>query len=399
MDMPMALSNIRVLDLTRVMAGPYCTMYLADLGAEVIKIEIPGSGDDTRKLPPFKNGESLYYCNLNRNKKGVTLNLKDPKGKELFKEMVKNADVVVENYRPGVMDKLGLGYDVLKEVNPRIIYAAVSGFGSYGPLHQRPGYDIIAQAMSGLMSLTGEYGGGPLRTGSAIGDLVGGLNLCIGILAAINGRQITGKGQRVDVSLVDGLVSCLENNTQRYQVNGVQPVRMGNRYPSAAPYDSFKASDGDFVIGCGNDKLFSLLCNKVLHRPELVEDPRYATPADRLAHEAELKVIVEEWSTQHTIKEAVDMVLAAGVPAGPINDIKSVMENDHIANVREMFLDCDHPVAGHLRINGNPVKLMDSMPRLRTAPPALGQDNEDVYENVFGVSPERLQELKEQGVI
>ena len=250
------------------MEQTYCTMYLADLGAEVIKIEIPGSGDDTRKLPPFKNGESLYYCNLNRNKKGVTLNLKDPEGKELFKEMVKNADVVVENYRPGVMEKLGLGYDVLKEVNPRIIYAAVSGFGSYGPLHQRPGYDIIAQAMSGLMSLTGEYGGGPLRTGSAIGDLVGGLNLCIGILAAINGRQITGKGQRVDVSLVDGLVSCLENNTQRYQVNGVQPVRMGNRYPSAAPYDSFKASDGDFVIGCGNDKLFSLLCNKVLHRPE-----------------------------------------------------------------------------------------------------------------------------------
>ena len=399
MDMPLALSNIRVLDLTRVMAGPYCTMYLADLGAEVIKIEIPGSGDDTRKLPPFQNGESLYYCNLNRNKKGVTLNLKSHAGKELFKEMVKNADVVVENYRPGVMDKLGVGYDVLKEVNPRIIYAAVSGFGSYGPLHQRPGYDIIAQAMSGLMSLPGEYGGGPLRTGSAIGDLVGGLNLCIGILAAINGRQITGKGQRVDVSLVDGLVSCLENNTQRYQVNGVQPVRMGNRYPSAAPYDSFKASDGDFVIGCGNDKLFSLLCNKVLHRPELVEDPRYATPADRLAHEAELKVIVEEWSTQHTIEEAVDMVLAAGVPAGPINDIKAVMENDHIANVREMFLDCDHPVAGHLRINGNPVKLMDSMPRLRTAPPALGQDNEDVYENVFGVSPERLQELKEQGVI
>ena len=399
MDMPLALSNIRVLDLTRVMAGPYCTMYLADLGAEVIKIEIPGSGDDTRKLPPFQNGESLYYCNLNRNKKGVTLNLKSHAGKELFKEMVKNADVVVENYRPGVMDKLGVGYDVLKEVNPRIIYAAVSGFGSYGPLHQRPGYDIIAQAVSGLMSLTGEYGGGPLRTGSAIGDLVGGLNLCIGILAAINGRQITGKGQRVDVSLVDGLVSCLENNTQRYQVNGVQPVRMGNRYPSAAPYDSFKASDGDFVIGCGNDKLFSLLCTKVLNRPELVNDPRYATPADRLAHEAELKVIVEEWSTQHTIEEAVDMVLAAGVPAGPINDIKAVMETGHIANVREMFLECDHPTAGHLRINGNPVKLMDSMPRLRTAPPALGQDNEAVYEDVFGVSPERLAELKEQGVI
>lgn len=399
MENQLALSNLRVLDLTRVMAGPYCTMYLADLGAEVIKIEIPGTGDDTRKFPPFKNGESLYYCNMNRNKKGVTLNLKKPEGKALFKEMVKNADVVVENYRPGVMDKLGLGYDVLKEVNPRIIYAAVSGFGSYGPMHQRPGYDIIAQATSGIMSLTGEPGGGPLRTGSAIGDLVGGLNLCIGILAALNARQFTGKGQRVDVSLVDGLVSFLETNTQRYQVEGRQPERMGNRYPSAAPYDSFKAKDGEFVIGCGNDKLFALLCNQVLHRPELVDDPRYDTPVNRLAHQAELKVIVEEWSTQHTIAEAVDAVLAAGVPAAPINDIPAVMNDEHIAKAREMFLDCDHPVAGHFRVNGNPVKLMDSMPRLRTPAPTLGQDNEAVYEGVFGLSPERLAELKDEGVI
>lgn len=399
MDNQLALSNIRVLDLTRVMAGPYCTMYLADLGAEVIKIEIPGTGDDTRKFPPFKNGESLYYCNINRNKKGVTLNLKKPEGKELFKEMVKNADVVVENYRPGVMDKLGVGYDVLKEVNPRIVYAAVSGFGCYGPLHQRPGYDIIAQAMSGIMSLTGEPGGGPLRTGSAIGDLVGGLNLCIGILAALNARQLTGKGQRVDVSLVDGLVSFLETNTQRYQVDGVQPARMGNRYPSAAPYDSFKAKDGDFVIGCGNDKLFSLLCSKVLDRPELVTDPRYDTPVKRLANQAELKVIVEEWSANYTIEEAVDMVLAAGVPAAPIYDIKAVMENDHIANAREMFLDCDHPAAGHLRINGNPVKLMDSMPRMRTPAPGLGQDNEAVYEDIFGLSAAQLEKLKAEGAI
>lgn len=399
MENQLALSNIRVLDLTRVLAGPYCTMYLADLGAEVIKIEIPGSGDDTRKFPPFKNGESLYYCNVNRNKKGVTLNLKSDEGKKLFKEMVKNADVVVENYRPGVMDKLGLGYDVLKEVNPGIVYAAVSGFGCYGPLHQRPGYDIIAQAMSGIMSLTGEPGGGPIRTGSAIGDLVGGLNLCVGILAALNARQFSGKGQRVDVSLVDGLVSFLETNTQRYQANGEQPPRMGNRYPSAAPYDSFKAKDGEFVIGCGNDKLFALLCNKVINHPELVEDPRYDTPTKRLERQAELKVIIEEWSQNYTIEEAVDVTLAAGVPAAPIYDIKAVMANDHIANVREMFLDCDHPTAGHLRINGNPVKLMDCMPKLRTPAPTLGQDNEDVYENVFGLSAQRLEELKAEGVI
>lgn len=399
MENAMALSNIRVLDLTRVMAGPYCTMYLADLGAEVIKIEIPGSGDDTRKFPPFQNGESLYYCNVNRNKKGVTLNLKQPAGKQLFMEMVKQADVVVENYRPGVMDKLGLGYDVLKEINPRIIYGAVSGFGSYGPLHQRPGYDIIAQAMSGLMSLTGECGGGPIRTGSAIGDLVGGLNLTIGILAALNARQLTGKGQRVDISLVDGLVSFLETNTQRYLANGVQPPRMGNRYPSAAPYDSFKAKDGEFVIGCGNDKLFALLCSKVLQRPELSSDPRYDTPSKRLDRQEELKVIIEAWAKDYTIEEAVNLVLEAGVPAAPIYDIAAVMSNQHIAEAREMFLDCDHPTAGHLRINGNPVKLMDSMPSLRRPAPSLGQDNEDVYENIFGVSAQRLEELKAEGAI
>ncbi len=393
-----ALSNITVLDLTRVMAGPYCTMFLADLGANVIKIENPKGGDDTRAFPPFKNGQSLYYANINRNKKGVTLNLKAPEGKELFLKMVKEADVVVENYRPGVMEKLGVGYDVLKEVNPRIVYGAISGFGSYGPLHQRPGYDIIAQAMSGLMSLTGVEGGGPLRTGSAIGDLVAGQNLTIGILAALNAREITGKGQRVDIALVDGLVSFLENNTLRYQVNGVQPERMGNRYPSAAPYDSFKAKDGEFVIGCGNNKLFALLCTKVLNKPELAEEEAYSMPASRIEHQAELKKIIEDWSKDYTIEEAVDLILGAGVPAAPIYDIKAVMENDHIANARQMFLDCDHPVAGHIKLNGNPVKLMDDMPELKWAAPELGQDNADIYGG-FGVDAAQLAELKEKGVI
>lgn len=394
-----ALSNITVLDLTRVMAGPYCTMFLADLGANVIKIENPKGGDDTRAFPPFKNGQSLYYANINRNKKGITLNLKTEEGKKMFLELVKKADVVVENYRPGVMEKLGVGYDVLREVNPRIIYGAISGFGSYGPLHERPGYDIIAQAMSGLMSLTGEEGHGPLRTGSAIGDLVAGQNLVIGILAAINARSLTGKGQRIDISLVDGLVSFLENNPLRYQVDGVQPARMGNRYPSAAPYDSFKAKDGEFVIGCGNDKLFRLLCCQVLNRPELADDPRYDSPAHRLANEGELKTIIEEWSAAYTIDEAVDMILGAGVPAAPIYDIPAVMANEHIANVREMFLDCDHPVAGHIKLNGNPVKLMDSMPRLRWAAPELGQHNEEIYGELLGLGEEKLAELRENKVI
>jgi len=399
MENKLALSDIRVLDLTRVMAGPYCTMYLADLGAEVIKIENPKGGDDTRSFPPFKNGESLYYANVNRNKRGVTLNLKAPEGKKLFLELVKNADVVVENYRPGVMDRLGLGYEVLKEVNPRIIYGAISGFGSYGSLHDRPGYDIIAQAMGGIMSLTGPEGGGPIRTGSAIGDLIGGLNMVIGILAAVNARRTTGLGQRIDISLVDGVVSFLETNTMRYQVDGVQPKRMGNRYPSTAPYDSFKAKDGEFVIGCGNDKLFGLLTGKVLGQPELASDPLYDTVAHRLENQASLKAIIEAWSAAYTIEEAVSLLLDAGVPAAPIYDIKAVMENRHIAVDREMFLECDHPVAGHIKLNGNPVKMMDSMPRLRTPAPALGQDNMEVYQTICGLSAQELDEMKQAGVI
>ena len=396
---PKALSNLTVLDLTRVLAGPFCTMYLADLGANVIKIENPKGGDDTRHLPPFQNGHSLYYANVNRNKKGVTLNLKDPAGKELFKRMVAEADIVVENYRPGVMDKLGVGYDVLKEVNPRIIYGAVSGFGCYGPKSQRPGYDIVAQATGGIMSLTGEEGGGPIRTGSAIADIVGGLNLTVGILAAVNARSLTGKGQRVDISLVDGVVSLLENNTLRYQVNGQQPPRMGNKYPSGAPYSSFHASDGEFVLGAGNDKLYTALCEKVLGRPEMVTDPRYVDVTQRLAHEKELKADIEAWSTQHTIEECVDLLLAAGVPAAPINDIPAVMADEHIAKVREMFIDCDLPGIGPIKLNGNPVKLMDSMPEFRTPAPELGQDNEAVYGELLGLTADEVAAYREKGVL
>ena len=255
-----ALQDIVVLDLTRVLAGPYCTMMLADFGADVIKIEIPVKGDDTRGMGPFVNGSSLYYANVNRNKKSVTLNLKEPKGKEMFLALVKKADVVVENSRPGVRDRMGLGYEVLQEANERIIYAAVSGFGSYGRCSARPGYDIIAQAYGGLMSITGEPDGEPLRVGTAIGDVLGGMNLTIGVLMALHARELSGKGQRVDVALVDSVISSLETGTQRYFASGKLPRRIGNRYASAYPYDSFKAKDGSFVIGCGNDKLFNLLC-------------------------------------------------------------------------------------------------------------------------------------------
>ena len=244
-----ALAGLVVLDMTRVLAGPFAGMMLADLGADVIKVEEAGKGADERHLGPFKNGESAYFMNLNRNKKGVTVNLKSAKGKELFRALVKTADVVLENYRPGTMEKLGLGYEELRQINPRLVYAAVSGFGHYGPYKDRPGYDIISQAMSGLMSTTGWADGEPTRTGTAMGDVLGGLSVTIGILAALRHRDATGQGQKVDVALVDSAVASLEIINMIYLVEGRIPQRIGNRYESTYPYDSFKATDGSLVIG------------------------------------------------------------------------------------------------------------------------------------------------------
>lgn len=394
-----ALEDVVVLDLTRVLAGPYCTMMLADYGADVIKIEVPGKGDDTRAFGPLKNGESMYYANVNRGKKGITLNLKLEEGKQLFKEMVKKADVVVENYRPGVMDKLGVGYDVLKEINPQIIYAAVSGFGCYGPNHQRPGYDIIAQATGGLMSITGVPGGEPTRVGNAMGDVLGGMNLTIGILMALHARQLTGKGQRVDVSLVDSVVASLETGTQRFFASGKQPELMGNRYAAAFPYDSFKAKDGLFVIGCGNDKLFKLFCEKVILKPELLQNPHFETNLKRCEYYAELKPIIEEWSAQFTIDEVVEKILGAGVPAAPINDLHRVTNDPHIAGAREMFVSLPHPVIGDMKVNGNPVKLMDTKADISVPAPALGQDNNVVYKRLLGLTEDEIEELAEKKII
>ena len=394
-----ALQDIVVLDLTRVLAGPYCTMMLADFGADVIKIEIPVKGDDTRGMGPFVNGSSLYYANVNRNKKSVTLNLKEPKGKEMFLALVKKADVVVENYRPGVMDRMGLGYEVLQEANERIIYAAVSGFGSYGRCSARPGYDIIAQAYGGLMSITGEPDGEPLRVGTAIGDVLGGMNLTIGILTALHARELSGKGQRVDVALVDSVVSSLETGTQRYFASGKLPRRIGNRYASAYPYDSFKAKDGNFVIGCGNDKLLNLLCTKVLHREDLLTDPRFLSNAQRCENHAALKVEVEKWSTTLTKEEAYEAINAAGVPTSPINDLYQVSHDPHIVEDREMFIPVKHPVIGDMRVNGNPVKLLDMMPEVRTCAPALGQHNEEIYGQLLGMDKAQLEALEEDHVI
>jgi len=392
-----ALSGLRVLDLTRVLAGPFCTMMMADMGAEVIKIEQPGTGDDSRAFAPFKNGESSYYMNLNRNKKGVTLNLKG-RGKEIFIEMVKQSDVVVENYRPGTMEKLGLGYEDLKKINPGIIYGAVSGFGHYGPFSQRPGYDIIGQAMGGLMSTTGWPDSGPTRSGTAMSDVLAGLSVTIGILAALHSRKTTGVGQKVDVSLVDSVVASLEIITQIYLTEGHIPQRIGNRYESVYPYDSFKTRDGDMVIGAGNNKLFSLCC-EVMGTPELVSDQRFDSNPKRVKNHAALKPLVEQWSTTLSTEEAVEKLLAAGCPAAPINTIDKLVSCPHIAGAREMFVEVDHPKAGKLKLTGSHIKLSETKPGIRTPAPLLGQYNEEVYGALLGYTAETIEELKQKGVV
>lgn len=392
-----ALSGLRVLDLTRVLAGPFCTMMMADMGAEIIKIEEPKRGDDSRAFAPFKNGESSYYMNLNRNKKGCTLNLKG-KGKELFLELVKQADVVVENYRPGTMEKLGLGYEDLKKINPRIVYGAVSGFGHYGPFSQRPGYDIIGQAMGGLMSTTGWPGGEATRSGTAMSDVLAGLSVTIGILAALRSRDATGVGQKVDVALVDSVVASLEIITQIYLTEGKIPQRIGNRYESVYPYDSFATKDGSMVIGAGNDKLFAMCCD-VMGKPDLIKEERFSSNPNRVKNHAQLKPIVEEWSRTVTAEEAVEKLLAAGCPAAPINTIDKLVSCPHIAGAREMFVEVDHPKAGKLKITGSHIKFSDTKTSINTPSPLLGQHTEEVYTRLLGLTPEQVAAYKAEGVM
>lgn len=393
-----ALQNLSVLDLTRVVAGPYAGSILGDLGARVIKVEMPGSGDDARGYGPYENGESMYFANLNRNKKGISLNLKTKEGREILLSLVKEADILLENYRPGVMDNLGLGYEILKEINPRLIYGALSGFGSYGPYAQRPGYDIISQGMGGLMSVTGAKGGEPTRSGNAMGDILGGMNLVIGILAAVNARNFTGMGQRIDVSLVDSVAASLENAYIRYFKSGEIPERSGNAYASIAPYDTYRAKDGLVIIACGNQKLYERFCNEVVNMPWMITDERFLNVPLRVKNNEIQKKYIEEWTMKRSVKEVVDIVLSKGIPAGPLYNVKQITEDEHIAGAREMFIEIEHPVIGKMKVNGNPVKLMDMMPRINCPAPTLGQHNNEILEKL-GYVPEQIETLRKKGVI
>lgn len=394
-----ALEDVVILDLTRVVAGPLSSSILGDMGARVIKIEIPERGDDSRQYGPYVNGESAYFAMLNRSKEGITLNLKSQKGHDMFLRMVKKADVVLENYRPGVMDKLGLGYDTLKKVNDQIIYGEVSGFGSFGPYSQRPGYDILAQAMGGLMSLTGPKGGDPTRAGCAMGDVLAGMNLTIGVLAALHARKLTGKGQKVDVALVDSIVVSLENAFTRYWINGEIYKRNGNAYAAITPYDTFKAQDGMVVIACGNQHLYEKFCNEIVHKPEWITDERFSTNFLRCEHRDELEELIEEWVKKYTVNEIVEKMLQHGIPAGPVYDVSQIVKDEHIAKARNMFPIMDQPKIGKMHVNGDAVKLMDTPACITKAAPLLGEDNERVYKEFLDLGMEELKILKTEKVI
>ena len=392
-----ALQGVKIIDLSRVLAGPFCTMMLADLGADVIKVEIPKRGDDSRQFPPFYKGESVYYINLNRNKRSITLNLKDPRGKKLFKKLVEKADVVIENFSPGTMDRLGVGYEALKKVNPRIIFASISGFGQYGPYRKRPGYDLIGQAMGGIMSITGWPDSPPTRTGTAIADVLAGMFCAIGILSAIKSREKSGVGQSVDVSLVDSVFTAIENVSEMYLVDGEVPGRIGNRYEFVYPYDTFKASDGWIAIGIGNDSLWRRFC-QAIDREDLIEDERCLSNAKRVENHVFVKDIVEEWTVHRTVDEAYNYLLEKKVPSAPVLSIDQIVADPHIAEARQMVLEMMQPGLGMLKVIGNPIKLDKTPASIRTPAPSLGEHTGEVLE-MLGLDRSEILELKEAEVI
>ena len=388
------LEGIRVLDLTQAYSGPFCTMNLADHGAEVIKIETPNGGDQTRAWGPLANDYSGYFAYINRNKKGMTLNLKSEEGKKIFTELLKTADVVCENYKVGVLERLGFSYDVMKEINPRIIYGSISGHGLTGDLATRPAYDIVAQAMSGMMSVTGFQDGPPCKIGPSVGDNYSGAYLCMGILMALYEREQTGVGRRIDVAMVDTLFSVMENFVMEYTIDGKTPHRAGNQDPSIAPFDIFKCKDGFVALGVGNDKLFQNFCRTIGHE-ELLEDPRYSTNDLRCQNYVpSLQDVIIDWCKDYTKSEVEAIMDEAGIPCGPVLDVKEAIEHPHI-QAREMMVHCEHPTAGDQYFQGCVMKLSETPGSVDFASPLLGQHNAEI----FGLTEEEVAQLKEEGVL
>ena len=391
------LDGITVLDLTRVLSGPYCTMLLADMGARVIKVEQPGKGDDTRAWgPPFpvRDGESAYFLSINRNKESVTLDFKHPEGRAVLERLIAKSDVLVENFRPGTLTKLGLDYPTLAARHPRLVYCSISGFGQTGPRSKEPGYDAIMQAEGGLMSITGAADGPPYRLGVAIVDIVSGMFAAYGIAMALFARERTGRGQEVDLAMLDATVALLTYQAGNYFASGKVPARLGNRHPSIVPYETFAASDGEFVLAVGNDDQWRRFCAIA----GLPEDARFATNRQRVTGYDQLRPFVADRLRTEPRQYWIDRLTAAGVPCGSVRNFQELFEDPQLA-AREMIARVEHATIGQLRTLGVPVKLSDTPGSVRTPPPTLGQHTDAVLEQDLGFSADAIAALRRQQVI
>ena len=379
------LQGIRVLDLSRVLAGPYCTMVLGDLGAEVIKVE-PPEGDETRAWgPPFAEGESAYYLCVNRNKRDIVINLKTDEGKKVLRDLALQSDVLVENFRPGTLEKFGLDFATLSQSNPKLIYCSITGFGQTGPMRDKPGYDFMIQALGGLMSITGEPEGEPMKTGVAVVDLFAGQNAVIAILAALQARTLTGRGQQLDIALFDSQLGWLANVASNYLISGKLPKRHGNAHPNIVPYQSFQASDGWFAIAVGNDRQFGRLC-EVIGRLDLANDERFAKNSARVQNREELIGLLKSIFLMRPVSEWLSALDEAEIPCGPINTFEQVFSMPQVQE-RGMLVKMDHPTIGELPLVGSPLKFSDTPVQYRLPPPLMGEHTEEV-----------LRELRDRGM-
>ncbi len=392
-----ALQGLKILDFTRVYSGPYCTMLLADLGAEVIKVEAVGRGDDTRAFFPIKNGESGYYAYLNRNKKSITLDLKAEEGKQIAFDLMRWADVVVENFSAGTINKLGLGYEEAVKVNPSIVYASISGFGQSGPYCRKAAYDAIAQAMGGLTYLTGYPDSEPVKVGPAISDAATGVHAALAILAALHYRMVSGKGQYIDMAMMDTVFSMLENSVPILTFTGEGPKRIGNSNPGSAPYNMYRTKDGGIFISTANDSLFARLAG-VMGRPELIGDPRFSSNPLRKQNEKEIDGIVEEWTSRHTCAEVEHMLDQVGVPVAKAKSMEELLDDPQL-KLRNMVIDQEVPGVGVMKFPGNPLKLQLTPPRTVRRAPGLGEHTDEVLKEILHRSDEECRRLREEKIV
>ena len=396
--MPKPLAGLKVLDLTRVLAGPYCTMLLGDMGADVVKLERRGAGDDTRGYgPPFINGESAYFMSVNRSKRSLTVDLKKEQGLKILGDLIKSADVLVENFRPGQMEAFGYGYEAAKKINPRLIYCSISGYGHTGPDAKLPGYDLIIQGEGGIASLTGDPDGPPYKVGTSQADIVGGMMAFQGILLALLTRNQTGQGQKVDIGMLDCQVALLTYQAGIYFATGKSPTRTGNRHPTIVPYETFQCKDGYLNLGCGNDSLWRSFC-EVTGLQALTEDPRFRANANRVENADALRAILEPVLLQKTTAQWIEALRARGIPSGSIQSVQEVCEHPQTL-AREMVVELAHPKAGPIRVTGVPIKLSDTPGAVDRPPPVLGEHTSEILREWLGMNDAQLDKLREEDVL